>query len=51
MERFLFSVDKISMWMGRAFGWCIMVLTFATCLFRRCCSSVMSTIRPGPSSR
>jgi TRAP-type mannitol/chloroaromatic compound transport system permease small subunit len=25
MDRFLFSVDKISLWMGRAFGWCIMI--------------------------
>ena len=25
MDRFLFSVYRISMWMGRAFGWCIMI--------------------------
>ena len=31
MDRFLAFVDGISMWVGKAFGWCIVVLTFATC--------------------
>jgi TRAP-type mannitol/chloroaromatic compound transport system permease small subunit len=31
MNPFLFFVDSLSAWMGKAFGWCIMLLTFATC--------------------
>jgi TRAP-type mannitol/chloroaromatic compound transport system permease small subunit len=31
MNPFLYFVDSLSTWMGKAFGWCIMVLTFATC--------------------
>jgi TRAP-type mannitol/chloroaromatic compound transport system permease small subunit len=31
MNPFLFFVDSLSTWMGKAFGWCILVLTFATC--------------------
>ena len=31
MNPFLNFVDSLSAWMGKAFGWCIMVLTFATC--------------------
>lgn len=31
MTRFLFLVDSLSAWTGKAFSWCIMVLTFATC--------------------
>lgn len=31
MNPFLKFVDSLSAWMGKAFGWCIMVLTFATC--------------------
>ncbi|MFQ6023068.1 MAG: TRAP transporter small permease subunit, partial [Acidiferrobacterales bacterium] len=29
MDRFLFLIDTLSMWVGKAFAWCIMVLTFA----------------------
>lgn len=31
MNPFLYFVDSLSTWVGKAFGWCIMVLTFATC--------------------
>ncbi|MFQ5897774.1 MAG: TRAP transporter small permease subunit [Candidatus Methylomirabilia bacterium] len=30
MNRILFSIDRFSMWVGHAFAWCILVLTFAT---------------------
>jgi len=30
MNRFLFMVDNLSTWIGKAFAWCILVLTFAT---------------------
>jgi TRAP-type mannitol/chloroaromatic compound transport system permease small subunit len=28
VERFLHFVDRLSMWMGQAFSWCILILTF-----------------------
>ena len=31
MNPFIVFVDSLSAWVGKAFGWCIMVLTFATC--------------------
>lgn len=31
MDKFLHFVDSLSVWMGKAFAWCIVVLTFATC--------------------
>jgi len=31
MNPFLYFVDSLSAWVGKAFGWCIMILTFATC--------------------
>jgi TRAP-type mannitol/chloroaromatic compound transport system permease small subunit len=31
MNPFLHFVDSLSAWVGKAFGWCIVVLTFATC--------------------
>ena len=31
MTPFLHFVDSLSAWVGKTFGWCIMVLTFATC--------------------
>ena len=31
MNRFLHFVDSLSVWMGKCFAWCIVVLTFATC--------------------
>jgi TRAP-type mannitol/chloroaromatic compound transport system permease small subunit len=31
MSRFLFLVDEISIWVGKAFAWCIVVLTAAVC--------------------
>jgi TRAP-type mannitol/chloroaromatic compound transport system permease small subunit len=31
MNPFLYFVDSLSAWVGKAFAWCIMVLTFATC--------------------
>jgi TRAP-type mannitol/chloroaromatic compound transport system permease small subunit len=31
MNPFLYTVDSLSAWVGKAFSWCIMVLTFATC--------------------
>ncbi|MFQ5924152.1 MAG: TRAP transporter small permease subunit [Anaerolineales bacterium] len=30
MNRTLFFIDTLSMWVGHAFAWCILVLTFAT---------------------
>ena len=30
MDRLLFLVDEISTWVGKTFGWCILVLTFTT---------------------
>jgi TRAP-type mannitol/chloroaromatic compound transport system permease small subunit len=29
MTRFLFFIDSLSAWVGKAFAWCILVLTFA----------------------
>lgn len=31
MNSFLYFVDNLSSWVGKAFGWCIVVLTLATC--------------------
>lgn len=31
MNAFIQIADSLSAWVGKAFGWCIMVLTFATC--------------------
>ncbi len=31
MDKFLHFVDSLSVWMGKCFAWCIVVLTFATC--------------------
>ena len=31
MNRVLFFIDSLSAWIGKAFAWCILVLTFATC--------------------
>ena len=31
MNRFLHFVDSLSVWVGKCFAWCIVVLTFATC--------------------
>jgi TRAP-type mannitol/chloroaromatic compound transport system permease small subunit len=31
MNSFIHFADSLSGWVGKAFGWCIMVLTFATC--------------------
>jgi TRAP-type mannitol/chloroaromatic compound transport system permease small subunit len=30
MERVLFLVDELSTWVGKTFGWCILILTFTT---------------------
>jgi len=30
MNHFLFFIDRLSAWTGKAFGWCILILTFAT---------------------
>lgn len=29
MTRFIYTVEGLSLWIGRAFGWCIMILTFS----------------------
>lgn len=29
MQNFLYFIDRLSMWMGKSFSWCIIVLTFA----------------------
>ena len=31
MNPYIRFADSLSTWVGKAFGWCIMVLTFATC--------------------
>ena len=31
MNRVLLFIDSLSAWVGKAFAWCILVLTFATC--------------------
>lgn len=31
MNRFLHFVDSLSVWVGKCFAWCVVVLTFATC--------------------
>jgi len=31
VEKFLHNIDRLSAGVGKAFGWCIVVLTFATC--------------------
>lgn len=30
MDRLLFLIDEISTWVGKTFGWCILILTFTT---------------------
>lgn len=30
MQRVLLFIDKLSMWVGHSFAWCILILTFAT---------------------
>ena len=30
MNQFLYFIDRLSAWTGKAFGWCILILTFAT---------------------
>ena len=30
MNQILFFIDRLSAWMGKAFAWCILILTFAT---------------------
>jgi TRAP-type mannitol/chloroaromatic compound transport system permease small subunit len=30
MDRFLLFVDQVSTWVGKTFGWCIVILTFTT---------------------
>lgn len=29
MEKFIYSVEGLSIWVGRAFGWCILILTLS----------------------
>ena len=31
MTRILHFIDSLSTWMGKAFAWCIVILTFSTC--------------------
>ncbi len=31
MTRFLHFIDSLSAWMGKAFAWCILILTLSTC--------------------
>lgn len=31
MTRFLYFIDRLSAWTGKAFAWCIVILTFSTC--------------------
>ena len=30
MNQFLYFIDRLSAWVGKAFAWCILILTFAT---------------------
>ena len=30
MNQFLFFIDRLSAWTGKAFSWCILILAFAT---------------------
>ena len=30
MNHFLFFIDRLSAWVGKAFSWCILILAFAT---------------------
>jgi TRAP-type mannitol/chloroaromatic compound transport system permease small subunit len=29
MTQFVYAIESLSIWFGRAFGWCILVLTFS----------------------
>ena len=29
MEKFIYTIEGLSVWVGRAFGWCILILTFS----------------------
>ena len=29
MEKFIYTIEGLSIWVGRAFGWCILILTFS----------------------
>ena len=29
LVRFIYSIESLSIWVGRAFGWCILILTFS----------------------
>ena len=29
MEKFVYAIEGLSVWVGRAFGWCILILTFS----------------------
>ncbi len=29
MTRFIYTIEGLNLWVGRAFGWCIMILTFS----------------------
>ena len=31
MVKFIHSIEGLSQWVGKAFGWCIVILTLATC--------------------
>ena len=33
MTRILHFIDSLSAWMGKAFAWCIVILTFSTCYY------------------
>ncbi len=30
MNQLLYFIDRLSAWVGKAFAWCILILTFAT---------------------
>ena len=31
MEKFIYICESLSIWVGRAFGWCIVILTLSVC--------------------
>ena len=31
MTKIIYAIESLSIWVGRAFGWCILILTFSVC--------------------
>ena len=41
MERFIYTIEGLNIWVGRAFGWCILILTLAVAEFTGIHGSVL----------